>query len=314
MFEPHPKPDAARTASADLQASLLDKTGDRKRVLRIWQTASLSGTGRQVEYMQFGHSGLRPLIWLHSVDYPMAPPWGMCVDASERGFGIVAVRRSGFGGTSPAKTAEEDVSLLMAFLDQAGFENTVLIAEGTARSAGLALARRSPRIAFTLLARPGYFAESFGDIEPSLRDLILQTLQTDAGARLSLAAITQLGRRFGHRWLYENFLKLESDCTFMRNHARDLADAWACLSAIKAVTFRRELNVLAPDPELTEGALAEFAGLAVIGKDTPEVWRKGFEKRSESLGIRTAFLPSGSVFALYQNSAALLDLVETHAA
>lgn len=299
----------ANAGTFDPQANQLDQIGTRKRILRLWQKAYLGRVGKQVEFMQFGADGLRPLIWLHSMEYPMSPPWGLCVDAADAGFSVVSVRRPGFGESSLATDTEDEVRILTAFLDEAAFENAVLIVEGTSRPAGLQLAMTSPRIAYTVLARPGYVAEGFADVDPWLRDLILQTMQTRAGASLSFAAITQLGRTSGHQWLYENFLKLESDNRFIRSHDRDLGEAWACLRAIKADTFRRELKSLEPDPTLTPGLLEGFRGVAVIGADTPSEWRAGFEAKSASLGIGTHVLPSGSLFALYQNAAPLLQLI-----
>lgn len=291
----------------------LDKIGTRKRVLRVWQTAYLSSVGRHIQYMQFGQDGLRPLIWLHSVEYPMSPPWGFCVDAADKGYGIVAVRRPGFGETGPAESLDEEVRMLTAFLDESGLDNAVMIVEGTARPAGIRLAMSSRRIAFTLLARPGYVAEGFGTIDPWFENLILQTMQTPAGARLSMAAINQLGRTAGHRWLYENFLKVPADTQFIQVHERDLADAWTCLSSVKAETFRRELRALEPDPLLSDGALAGFPGLAVIGAETPDAWKTGFKAKSDSLGIRTAVLPDGSLFAVHRNVDAVLRLIEENA-
>lgn len=299
----------AASASFDPYANQLDQVGTRKRILRLWQNAYLARVGKQIEFMQFGADGLRPLIWLHSMEYPMSPPWGLCVDAADAGFSIISVRRPGFGESSPATDFDEELRILTAFLDEAEFEDAVLIIEGTARPVGLRLALTSPRIAFTVLARPGYVADGFGDIDPWLRDLILQTMQTKAGAALSLAAITQIGRTSGHQWLYENFLKLESDTKYIRSHDRDLGEAWACLRALKPETFRRELKSLEPDPALTPGLLQGFRGVAVIGADTPAVWRDGFEAKSESLGIDTHLLPSGSLFALYQNVGPLLRLI-----
>ena len=319
MKEPRPRPATPELLPpiADDDAGLpvnpyanqLDRVGSRKRILRLWQTAPLRGLGKQIQFMQFGKDGLRPLIWLHSIDYPMSPPWGMCVDAADRGFSIVSVRRPGFGQTSTAETTAEEVRMLSTFLDEAGFENAVLVVEGTARPAGLLLARTNPRIAFTVLARPAFSSESFADIEPWFRDLILQTMQTRAGAALSLAAIMQLGRRSGYEWVYENFLKVASDSHFVRSHARDLGEAWDCLRTIKPDTFRRDIKALEPDPDLTPGALAGLRGVAVIGADTPDVWRAGFEKRSVELGIPSAILPGGSLFALYQNSDSFLQLL-----
>jgi len=308
-----PPEDSGLGAAVDPYANQLDKVGSRKRILRVWQTAYLGGLGKHVQFMQFGQPGLRPLIWLHSVDYPMAPPWGLCVDAADTGFSIVSVRRPGFGETSPVSTIAEEVRLLSDFLEEAEFENAVLIAEGTARPAGLRLAQASERIAFTLLARPAYAAPNFGNIEPWIRDLLLQTVQTNAGARLALTAISHIGRRSGHLSLYENFLKVESDTRFIHSQTRDLAEAWACVCALKPETFQRELRNLEPDPSLTPGALAGFPGIAVIGADTQAEWRTSFEAKSAEQEIPTAILPSGSLFALYQNSGALLQLIEDRA-
>lgn len=290
-------------------ANDLDQVGRRRQILRVWQTAQLSRIGKQVEFMQFGRDGLRPLIWLQSVEYPMAPPWGFCVDAAEKGFGVVSVRRPGFGGTSPVSSVAEEVRLLGAFLEDAGFEDAVLIVEGTARPAGLRLAMENPRIGFTVLARPAYFAGSFADLDPWFRDLLLQALQTRAGAAVSLAAIQQIGRTAGYSWLYENIFRIEGDLAFVRGFQRDIAEAWGCLRAISADTFKMNLGALAPDPSLTPGCLSGLNAVAVIGRDTPEPWRVGFEARSEELGIKTAFMPKGSIFALHQNPDALLGLV-----
>lgn len=291
------------------QANDLSQAGRRRQILRVWQTAKLSRLGKQVEFMQFGRDGLRPLIWLQSLEYPMAPPWGLCVDAAERGFSIVSVRRSGFGSTSPVASIAEEISLLTDFLEEAGFEDAVLIVEGTARPAGLRLAMENPRIAFTLLAKPLYVAAGFGDLDPWFRDLLLQAFQTRASATVSLAAIQQIGRTAGHNWLYENIFRIENDLGFVKGFQRDIAEAWDCLRAINADTFRMNLSALIPDPSLTPGCLAGLPARAVIGVDTPDVWRRGFEVKSQELGIKTAFMPKGSMFALQQNPEALLSLI-----
>lgn len=300
-------------ASEAPSANHLDKVGSRGRVLRVWQTAYLPAVGKHIQYMQFGKTGLRPLVWLHSVDYPMAPPWGLCVDAAEQGLGVISVRRPGFGETGAASDTDEEVRILEAFFQEAGLENVVLIVEGTARPVGLKLALGNPRIAYTIFARPAFSSGDFGDIDPWMRDLILQTLQTRAGASLSMAALSQINRRTGHAWLYENFLKVESDAGFVRSNGIDLTEAWNCLSAISADTFRRNLAALAPDPTLVPDVLAGVRGLAVIGANTPAAWRDVFQDTCSKLGIASAFLPSGSLFAAYQNGDTLLKLIAEYA-
>jgi hypothetical protein len=134
-------------------------------------------------------------------------------------------------------------------------------------------------------------------------------LQTRAGAAVSLAAIQQIGRTAGYNWLYENIFRIEGDLTFVRGFQRDIAEAWSCLRTISADTFRMNLSALIPDPSLTPGCLSGLNAVAVIGVDTPEVWREGFEVRSEELGIKRSFMPKGSIFALHQNPEALLRLI-----
>ena len=313
MKESIPKPQFQEQPDNDPQANQADQTGGRRRVLRIWQTAWLSSVGKHIQYMQFGEEGLRPLIWLHSVDYPMAPSWGFCVDAAEKGLGVISVRRPGFGETSPAQDTDEEVRLLKAFLKEAALDNAVLIVEGTSRPAGLRLALECEQVSFTLLLRPCYAAVDSDSIDPWLRDMVLQTMQSRAGASLALAALTHVVRRTGVEWLYERFLKDERDREFVRSNARDVTEAWECFAAISADTFRRDMNALEPDPMLTPGLLTGLRGLAVTGAGMPTVWRETFQKTSASLGIETALLPEGGFFAAYNGGPALLEIIAERA-
>ncbi|MBK8200479.1 MAG: alpha/beta hydrolase [Acidobacteria bacterium] len=302
-------PPGERPASAG-ERLIRDRIGSRTRVLRVWQTGFVESEGRHVEYMRFGRPELRPLVWLHSIDYPMAPPWGFCVDAAERGFGVISVRRPGFGATSPVDDTGEEVRLLRAFIEEAELRDVVLVVEGTSRPAGLRLALECPQVSYTLLVRPCYVAEDNSSAAPWLRDIILQALQSRAGASLSLTALKQVVRRAGYQWLYERLHNDPRDHEFIRGNDRDLMEAWACIQAISADTFRRDLKALEPDPMLAPGCLADFRGVALTGADMPVEWRTLFLAKSESLGIEARFLPVGSFFSAYASDRDLLDLVE----
>lgn len=304
---PHTKAPARTTSTSAPQANEVQDAGHLRRVLRIWRTRTLR-SGRKVEYMQFGAEDLRPLIWLHSIEYPMAPPWGMCVDAAEAGFGIVSVRRPGFGETSKVDTVEEEARLLAEFLELEGYEDAVLIMEGSARPAGVRLAMSSPRIVFSLMVKPGYNNLPVNGTEPDwIAGILQQTLISHAGANLALASLRSLGAS----WLYGPFFGVEGDQNFVKSHRRDTADAWRCLRRIDADTFRRNLAFSQPDPLLTPGALKDFPGLAVIGADSPVPWRTGFDARSEELCIRTFILPKGCIFVLQQSRKELFELLDT---
>lgn len=292
-------PDTLHTNNPDLGTDL-------RRVLRVWQTATLPRTGRRVEYMRFGPDGLRPLVWLHSMEYPMSPPWGMCMDAAEAGFGIVSIRRPGFGHTSQVTAYEDEAALLDEFLDAAGIDNAVLIMEGSARPAGIRLAMNSPRIAYSIVAKPGYNNTGVDEEAPGwIANVLHQILQSEAGANLALSSF----RNLGVKWLYGSFFSETHDQNFLQSHRKDIEEAWRCLRGIDAATLRRNVAFTQPDPLLVPGALKDFRGVAVIGADSPDNWRTGFLARSEELCIQTAILSKGCIFALHQNRMELLSLL-----
>jgi pimeloyl-ACP methyl ester carboxylesterase len=292
-------------------AEQMERSGGSSRVLRVWKTVRLRSTGQLVQYMRFGAESLRPIIWLHSYEYPMSPPWGMCADAAERGYGIVSVRRPGFGHTSDVASAEDEVALISAFLDEMKFEEAILIAEGSSAMAGTALGQRSERIALTLLARPSFGSSYFGDVMPAFQNIMLQAMQTTAGARISKAALKQIAHLKGPASLYESFTAAPGDIEFLRYSARDFGDAWACASSMSDDAFRRELRTLQGDASLKRNALADFKGIAVIGAEGTDGWRRNFEARAAELSIRQVVLPRGALFALYLDTDALIQLIET---
>jgi hypothetical protein len=304
-------PIAAPETAVPPYANDLNQAGHRGRVLRVWQTAALRRSGKKVQFMQFGADNLRPVVCLHSLEYPAAPPWGLCVDAAAEGFGVIAVRRGGFGESSAVDSTDEEAAVISEFLDEAGLDDVILVVEGTARQAGLKLAQESPRVSFTFLVRPAYADAISGDLDPWTVNLVIQALQTQAGASLSLAALTLIGRRGGHQALYEMLFPHADDRLFIQTHTRDLQEAWESFSRVNADTFRRNLSILINDPTLGPGALADFPGMALIGADTLPEWREAFEAKSASLGIPTACLPRGAFFTLHQSAGAFIELLKT---
>lgn len=297
-------------------ANQLDTVGGRKRVLRIWQTARIGASGRRVEYMQFGADGLRPLIFLHSAEYPMAPTWGFCVDAAEAGYGTFAIRRPGYGASDRASGIDDQARLLGQFLDAAGLENVILVAVGSSCPAAYRVAATSPRVGYSLYVNCVFNRDIIGEFRPQwFGPLLVQALTNPAGAQLSLGALRQIAKRFGPKWFYEAIAqKSPGDLSFVRDSRGDIEMAWKVGSEIHSDTFREEvLRSLNDDPFLTDGALAGIKGMALSGIETTSSWQRGFESEAVRLGIPFGYLPSGDIFAAYQSGNALLELLRVHA-
>lgn len=302
--------------SARPSGNRLDRIGDRKRVLRAWQTAFVGPGSRSVEFMHFGADGLRPLLFLHSLEYPNAPAWGFCVDAAAAGFSTLAIRRPGFGATSPAGSVDDQAALIAEFLEEAGLENLVLVAVGSGCPVGYRLAARCPRVTYSMYVNCVFNRNVMREFRPHwIAPALAQAIQTPAGARLSLAAFRQVVRRFGARRFYETLCqKSPGDVAFARTFGKDLEIGWKIGSAIHSDTFRDEMRQsLDDDPFLTDGALANLRGLALSGAETTESWRSGFEAEARRVGLPFGYLPSGDVFAAYQSGRTLLELIREHA-
>ncbi len=294
------------------RGNALDEVGDKKRVLRVWQSARVGLSKRRLEYMQFGADGLRPLIFLHSLEYANCPAWGFCVDAADAGFGVVAIRRPGFGASDRVGAVDEQATLLGQFLDEAGLENAVLVSVGSACPAGYRVASSSPRVTYSAYVNCVFNRDILAEFRPQwFGPILIQALQNPAAARLSLEALRQIARRVSPSRFYETVTqKSPGDIEFVRTFARDIEAAWAVGAAIHSDTFRNEIRYsLSDDPFLSDGVFARMRGIALSGAETTPTWKAGFEAESKRVAIPFGYLPSGDIFAAYQSGGALLELL-----
>lgn len=305
-------PRSSSQAAHAPQANLLDQVGDRKRVLRCWQVAHPGMSGHPLDYMQFGGDELQPLIFLTSIEYPEAPPWGFCVDAAAAGFGVFSIRRPGFGGSGSLLPVEDQALLIDDFLQAAGLENAILVSVGSANPVGVRLAVRSSRIGYSVFANSVFNRDILNEFRPAwFGRLIAQTLESRAGATVSLGAIRQAGRRFGSQWFYQTcFQKSPGDVEFVRAHPREMSDAWDVASAISMDTYRQELlPSLKGDPFLRDGLLRDLSCLVISGQETTQTWKDGLEAEAARLGAPVSYLSSGDIMVAYQSGNELLNLL-----
>jgi pimeloyl-ACP methyl ester carboxylesterase len=306
-----------RNQSTPALANHLDQVGDKKRVLRFWQTARIGTANSALEYMQFGGDHLRPLVFLTSIEYPAAPPWGFCIDAANAGFGVFSIRRPGFGASEPVSGIDQQATLIEAFLDAAGLKDIILVSVGSANPVGARIALKSRRVAFSVFANCVFNRDVMGEFRPAwFGRLLSQTTESHAGARISLGAIRQAGRQFGSQWFYQTcFQKSPGDVSYVKTFPREMAEAWEVASAISAETWQQELHPsLKGDPFLTDGLFASLPCLAISGRETTDSWKSGFEAEARRLSIPVSYLTSGDILVPYQSGTELLALLKNKVA
>jgi pimeloyl-ACP methyl ester carboxylesterase len=305
--------DLGRNQQQPSRGNLLDQVGDKKRVLRFWQTAVLGSGNQRLEYMQFGSDHLRPLVFLTSIEYPTSPPWGFCIDAANAGFGVFSIRRPGFGASDPVSSIDQQAATLAAFFDEAGLENIVLVAVGSANPVGARLAVKSHRVSFSVFANCVFNRDVMGEFRPAwFGRLLAQTTESRAGARISLGAIRQAGKQFGSQWFYQTcFQKSPGDVAYVKTYPREMEEAWDIASAISPETWQQELQPsLGGDPFLRDGLLSSVPSLAISGLETTDSWKQGFESEAARLGVPVSYLTSGDILVPYQSGTELLTLLK----
>lgn len=296
-----------------VRANQLDQVGDKKRVLRVWQTAAIGGGSHRLEYMQFGGDHLRPLVFLTSIEYPMSPPWGFCIDAANSGLGVYSIRRPGFGASPPVAGIDQQAAVIEAFFDEAGLEDIVLVSVGSANPVGARLALKSRRVTFNVFANCVFNRDVMGEFRPAwFGRLLAQTTESRAGARISLGAIRQAGRQFGSQWFYQTcFQKSPGDVAYVKTYPREMAEAWEIASAITPETWQQELQPsLKGDPFLRDGLFSSVPAMAISGFETTDSWKRGFESEAARLGVPVSYLTSGDILVPYQSGTELLALLK----
>ena len=305
--------DLGRNHKQPSRGNLLDQVGDKKRVLRFWQTAAIGSGDQRLEYMQFGSDHLRPLVFLTSIEYPTSPPWGFCIDAANAGFGVFSIRRPGFGASDPVSSIDQQAATLAAFFDEGGLENIILVSVGSANPVGARLALKSHRVTFSVFANCVFNRDVMGEFRPAwFGRLLAQTTESRAGARISLGAIRQAGKQFGSQWFYQTcFQKSPGDVAYVKTYPREMEEAWDIASAISPETWQQELQPsLIGDPFLRDGLFSSIPAMAISGLETTESWKQGFEGEAARLGVPVSYLTSGDILVPYQSGTELLTLLK----
>lgn len=262
-----------------------------------------------LEYMSCGAPDLRPLVLLHSLEFPGWPSPQLCDLAGKAGLRIVAVRRPGFGANPPLNCMDAQARLVQEFLDAEDLDGAVIVASGSANPVAHRLAlSRNPRIALSVFANCGFSYEQLKEFRPEWYARVLeQTLHSRAGARLSLMALRSSWGIFGRNWVFETvFNKSPGDLAFLRENPEIMGESInTLLDRIDAPTFMLEIQAsLLPDPLLADGAFEGVPAIAVSGMETTDSWKAGIGAEAARLGLPpVTYLPSGDMLVVHRSPA-----------
>lgn len=273
--------------------------------------------GAMLDYMTGGAEHLRPIVLLQSVEYPGWPSEDFFAQAEQAGFRTVSLRRPGFGTLPPAANLDLQARLILAFLDEMGIENCVLVSTGTSNSLGYRLVGH-PCIRLSVLANCWFNHEPLAEIRPDwIARTVEQTLSSVAGARMALMGLKSAKGIFSKYWVVENYVqKSPGDIAYLRENRELFGEAMDCLhTGLDIHTFMMETRgTLKGDPILTDGCFSGLPVVSVTGEQTREEWKTAISAEAERVGgVPIHFLSCGDELVVHASAGELMDVVRQYA-
>ncbi|RAN38123.1 alpha/beta fold hydrolase [Hyphomonas pacifica] len=271
-----------------------------------------------LEYMVCGGDGPQPLVMIHSLEYPGWPPHDFCEQAEASGFQVIAVRRPGFGKNPILPDMKEQADLIADFLLKKGIKDAIIVMSGTSCPIGYKLAKKQDlAIRNSIFVNCCFNYDQIAQFQPDwYGKAIQQTLQSVAGARLSLMALKSSWGIFGRTWVHETALaKSQGDISFLRENPQLVSEAIENLLArLDVHTFHAEIaSSVATDPSLTDRYFEGVPALVMSGSETTATWKQGVESEAARLGLpAVTYLPSGDFLAVYQSHREFFAALQNH--
>jgi len=269
-----------------------------------------------LEYMVWGDPKLRPLVIIHSVEYPGWSDEAFCDLAETNGFQTICIRRPGFAAVPPLPDPDQQAELIGAFLESLGRKDVVIVSSGTGNTLSYRLARH-PSVRLVAVCNCFFNHDPMAEIKPDwFARHIEQTLISMTGARLALMGLKGAQSMFGKFWVTENFVqKSPGDLEYLRQNKALFEEAMDAISQGTDIhTFRTELrSSLSVDPILCDGCFADAPVISVSGMENSDSWKAGIEAEAERVGVPLHYLSSGDALVMYQSAGELMDVLQQYA-
>jgi len=269
-------------------------------------------------------SDKRPLVIIHSMEYPMPPSETFCEQMWQAGYQVIFIRRPGFGGSQalPPPLLEDDqvhsgaaavseAALLSLLLQSLALEDIVLLSVGSANAISYRLCKLNRSITFSVFANTVFNQDLWDVFRPKwLQSMLRQTLVSKSGLKIAAQGLkTLLNTR--PIWFYKQFLqKSTGDLKYLSDNEQDFAKSAEILQNVTDEFAFYDIRMsLVPDPLLKDSYFEGLDAVILSGGETSFRWQTRLTEEAERLSLPVQFAPSGDVFVPYASPEALLAIL-----
>jgi len=297
--------------------------GDRRR----FEIIKLGPGSLQIELMSYdgANSDLRPLVIMHSLDFPVPPNVAFCEKMKAGGFNTLFLRRLGFGNSSmlPQMLLEDteidkgaasvtEAAILNRALELAGTKDAILLSLGSSAPVCARMCNLAHHFSFTIFANPAFNQEIRGDFKPGYLGAMLdQVVMSKSGARLASFGFKMQLKRNHRRYFAQLMSRSAGDLQYLDDNSTDIDEARRILlDADWQTLFYHLRSSMTDDHFLTVSAFEKTNAVIIQGEQTTQTIRTRLDHEADRLKLEIIRAPEGYRLAPYVSPNVLLNVIE----
>ncbi|MEL6861310.1 MAG: hypothetical protein AAGL11_05685 [Pseudomonadota bacterium] len=267
---------------------------------------------------------LRPLLILHSIEFPMPPSASFCDRMLESGLQVIFVRRPGYGQTpglppilmtqnhiDSGAAAVTEASVINQLILKLGLEDIVFLGVGSANTIGFRLCGMCPAITHSIFSNPVFNPNTWEVFRPKWFGAVLkQSIVARSSLRLASKGVRYFLRRDAIAFFHQMFAKSVTDRAYLSENKIDFLIAARLMIEANPELMRYELRlVLRDDPVLRDGLFSSLSVAALSGRETTAIWARELDREANRLGLPVIKSKKGGMLVAYTNPDIVIDTI-----
>ena len=266
----------------------------------------------------------RPMLVLHSIEYPMPPSAAFCEFMWQNGYQVIFVRRAGYGRSSPlpktlirdepikaGATAIAEAAMLRALIKELDLSDIVVLAVGSSNPVVYRLVQIAPEIDFTVFSNPMFNQDIWSVFSPAwFRDMLKQVMTSKSGLHIAMQGMKLLIQKDPISYYKKILQKNPADLQYVEENKADSLEAGAqALNVEPGLLYYDVMMCLSHDPLLKDGFFSGVNAAIVTGQDTTEIWRAEMQCEADRLDLPITYAPCGDIFCAYISPESVLEAI-----
>lgn len=298
---------------------------------RSFDLLALGAGSIKLEVMTYakGMPGLRPLLILNSIEFPMPPSVAFCELMKQHGLQVVFIRRPGFGGTPslPLSLLSEanikngaasvtEASIIFQAISTLDLKDVIVLGVGSANPVCYRLCLMHPAISLSVFSNVVFNQGSWEGFRPVwFQSVLKQTVLTPGGFRIASRGLKFYLKRNPVRFFDQILVKSQGDQRYRKENEADFLSASHLMRNIEPETFFYDLSMsLWPDPFLRDGLFQGAAAVVMSGAESTPQWLERSDQEARRLSIPIVRAPRGGLLTAYVAPEHLLNIIHDYSA